>query len=233
MHAILVTICLLLTAALPNPAIAQTSAVLPEIERRLIARGLVDIQQTDPSIVVELKYATTDNFMKKNVYGTFKRAYLQPEMASRLARAHTHLKEVKPGYRFLVYDAARPNSVQYHLWDALDAMGIPADKKKLYVADPKLGSNHNFGCAVDLTVIDASGQPLDMGTPYDFFGPLAYPRMEDEMRKQGKLTGKQLENRKLLRNAMVKAGFIVNTTEWWHFDGMSKANAKAKYGMIP
>lgn len=211
---------------------AQTTTELPTIEKQILAKGLVDIQKEDPSIEVELKYATTDNFMKKKVYTELKRAYLQKETAQKLTKAHGYLKAVKPGYRFLVYDAVRPNSVQYDLWNTLDEMGIaPADKPK-YVADPTKGSNHNFGCAVDLTIIDEQGQPLDMGTPFDFFGPLAYPRMEQEMLKRGKLSKKQIANRELLRNAMKKAGFIVNTTEWWHFDSMSKAQARAKYGMI-
>jgi D-alanyl-D-alanine dipeptidase len=211
---------------------AQTPQTLPPIEKQILAKGLVDVQQADPTILVELKYATTDNFMKKKVYKELTRAYLQKETAEKLVKAHQYLKAVKPDHRFLVYDAVRPNSVQYDLWNTLDDMGIaPADKPK-YVADPTKGSNHNFGCAVDLTVVDGEGKPLDMGTPFDFFGPLAYPRMEQEMLRKGKLTSKQVANRELLRQAMKKAGFIVNTTEWWHFDSMSKAQAKAKYGMI-
>jgi D-alanyl-D-alanine dipeptidase len=201
-------------------------------EKRIIDQGLVNIQTINPAILVELKYATTDNFMKKNVYGDLTHAYLQPEMANKLSQASMLLQRVKPGFKLLVYDAARPNTVQYKLWDALDDLKIPANQKTQYVADPKIGSNHNFGCAIDLTVVDEKGQPLDMGTPYDFFGPLAYPRSEQEMLKQGKLTPKQIANRKILRNVMIQAGFTVNTTEWWHFDGMSKKQARAKYGMI-
>ncbi len=211
---------------------AQPASQVPDIEKQIIAKGLVNVQEVDPTIKVELKYATTDNFMKKKVYKELSRAYLQKETAQKLAKAHAYLNEANPGYRFLVYDAARPNSVQYQLWNTLDEMGIPKKDKTKYVADPAIGSNHNFGCAVDLTVTDAKGHPLDMGTPFDFFGPLAYPRMEQEMLKAGKLSARQVANRELLRNAMKKAGFIVNTTEWWHFDSMSKAQAKARYGII-
>jgi D-alanyl-D-alanine dipeptidase len=207
-------------------------AGIPEIEQKMIAQGLVDIQKISPDILVELKYSTTDNFLNKDVYGDLTRAYLQPEMADRLARAARYLQSIKPGYRLLVYDAARPNSAQYALWDALDALKIPKSKKTMYVADPQIGSNHNFGCAVDLTVADKNGVPLDMGTKYDFFGPLAYPRAEDEMLKSGKLSTVQIANRNILRTVMTKAGFKVNTTEWWHFDGMSKKQARASYGMI-
>ncbi|MBE9460513.1 M15 family metallopeptidase [Dyadobacter subterraneus] len=209
----------------------QSDKISP-VEQKILDQGLVNIQTVNPEILVELKYATPDNFMKKNVYGELTHAYLQPEMAKRLSQASIFIQRENPGYQLLVYDAARPNSAQYKLWDALDDLKIPARSKTQYVADPKIGSNHNFGCAIDLTVVDQNGKPLDMGTPYDFFGPLAYPRSEQEMLTQGKLTSKQIANRNILRKAMVKAGFTVNTTEWWHFDGMSKKAARAKYGMI-
>ncbi len=210
----------------------SVSTSIPVLEQNMIKQGLVDIQKLDPSILVELKYSTTDNFVKKDVYGDLTRAYLQPEMAKWLVKASALLQKQHPGYQLLVYDAARPNSVQYLLWDALDGLNIPKSKKPMYVADPKKGSNHNFGCAVDLTIADAKGKPLDMGTKYDYFGPLAYPRSETEMLRQGKLTNQQIANRKILRQVMTQSGFIINTTEWWHFDGMSKAQAKARYGMI-
>lgn len=226
-------ICLLFTGFAAFETAAQSARSLPPIEQKMVDRGLVDIQKADPDIQVELKYSTTDNFIGRDVYGDLTRAYLQPEMAKRLAKASALLKKEKPGYRLLVYDAARPNSAQYDLWNALDHLKIPARSKTQYVADPKIGSNHNFGCAIDLTVVDENGKPLDMGTKFDFFGPLAYPRSEQEMLQKGKLTVRQVENRQLLRKVMTQVGFKVNTTEWWHFDGMSKAQARAKYGMIP
>lgn len=227
------TLSLLLALFAASRSTAQSTRPVPVLEQKMIDRGLVDVQQVDPDIRVELKYSTTDNFIGRDVYGELTRAYLQPEMAKRLAKANALLKKEKPGYTLLVYDAARPNSAQYDLWNALDHLKIPARSKTQYVADPKIGSNHNFGCAIDLTVADEKGRPLDMGTKFDFFGPLAYPRSEDEMLRKGKLTAPQIANRQLLRKVMTQAGFRVNTTEWWHFDGMSKAQARAKYGMIP
>lgn len=216
------------TAEMPD-TLVQVSKKIPPLEKQMIAQGLVNVQDIDPGIAVELKYSTTDNFVKKDVYGDLTNAYLQPEIAKKLAKASAGLKKGNPGYKLLIYDAARPNSVQYILWDALD---VPLRQKPQYVADPKIGSIHNFGCAVDLTVVNGAGVPLDMGTPYDFFGPLAYPRMESQMLKVGKLSKTQLANRNILRKAMNEAGFRTNTTEWWHFDGLSRAAAKAKYGMI-
>ena len=220
------------TISLPLSAQKKPAGKVSSVEQKILDQGLLNIQTENPDILVELKYATTDNFMKRNVYGDLTHAYLQPEMAKKLSQASSFLQQQKPGYKLLVYDAARPNSAQYKLWDALDDLKIPERSKTQYVADPKIGSNHNFGCAIDLTVVDEKGMPLDMGTKYDFFGPLAYPRSEQEMLKQGKLTSKQIANRNILRKAMIKAGFTVNTTEWWHFDGMSKKQARARYGMI-
>ena len=202
---------------------------IPALERQMIEQGLVNVQTVDSTIAVQLKYSTTDNFVRKDVYGDLENAYLQPEIAKKLAKASVSLQKAHPGYHLLIYDAARPNSVQYILWDALD---VPLKQKPQYVANPKIGSIHNFGCAVDLTVVNEKGVPLDMGTPYDFFGPLAYPRMESQMLAQGKLTKAQLANRQILRRAMTQIGFRQNTTEWWHYDGLSRANARAKYGMI-
>jgi len=216
------------TQAVSLPKQQEISA----LEKQMIGQGLVDVQEVAPDIRVELKYSTTDNFVKKDVYGELTRAYLQPAIAKKLAKASEILKRNHPDHSLLIYDAARPNSVQYLLWDALDALNIPRKSKPQYVADPKIGSIHNFGCAVDLTVANAEGVPLDMGTPYDFFGPLAYPRMESQLLREGKLTTRQVANRNTLRQAMTQAGFSVNPTEWWHFDGMSRNAAKARYGMI-
>lgn len=202
---------------------------IPALEQRMIKQGLVNVQKIDSTIDVELKYSTIDNFVKKDVYGDLENAYLQPEIAKKLARASVLLRKAHPGYHLLIYDAARPNSVQQILWDEIK---VPERQKPQYVADPKIGSIHNFGCAVDLTVSNEKGVPLDMGTLYDFFGSLAYPRMESQMLAQGKLTKAQLANRQILRQAMTQVGFRQNTTEWWHYDGLSRANAKAKYGMI-
>jgi D-alanyl-D-alanine dipeptidase len=206
--------------------------VISPFEEQMIKQGLVNLQTVDSTILVELKYSTTDNFVKKDVYGDLNNAYLQPDIAAKLAKASAALQARHPGCRLLVYDAARPNAVQYILWDALDDLKIPVQQKPQYVADPKIGSIHNFGCAIDLTVADEKGAPLDMGTPYDFFGPLAYPRLEAQMLSKGQLSKAQVANRTILRKAMTQAGFSVNPTEWWHFDGMSRKNAKARYGII-
>jgi D-alanyl-D-alanine dipeptidase len=200
------------------------------LEEKFIKLGLVDIQTLDPTLKVELKYSTTDNFIKQDVYGDLERAYLQPMAAQKLVKANQFLKQEKPTYTLLVYDGARPLSVTKIFWARMSH--LPYSLREDFVADPAKGSIHNFGCAVDLTIIDENGKPLDMGTIFDFFGAVAEPRREAEMLKSGKLSKQQVENRKLLRRVMLKAGFTSIQTEWWHFNALSRAKAKVNYGFI-
>lgn len=192
---------------------------------------LVDVQTVDSSILVELKYSTTDNFVGKDVYGDLETAYLQPMAAEKLAKASRWLQQRRPDLRLLVYDAARPQSAQWKLWNALPQYS--ERQRRTYVADPREGSIHSYGCAVDLTLATATGKPLDMGTPYDFFGPKAYPSREAELLKTGQLTRQQVENRRLLRQAMQAGGFMPIAYEWWHFNALSRKQAKARYKLMP
>lgn len=205
--------------------------IISELEQRMIEQGLVDIQTLDSTIMVELKYSTTDNFVKTDVYGDLTRAYLQAKPAQMLVKANKVLQEKYPNYRLLVYDAARPLSVQYTLWNLLDS--IPPKKREDFVANPAIASIHNFGSAVDLTVYDdVIKKPLDMGTKFDFFGDLAYPRLEDEMLIEGKLSKEQLANRIILREAMTSVGYMRIESEWWHFNAISRTRAKDLYKIV-
>ncbi|MFD2521642.1 M15 family metallopeptidase [Emticicia soli] len=205
--------------------------VIPELEQRMIDQGLVNIQTIDSTIMVELKYSTTDNFVHTDVYGDLTRAYMQQKPAEMLAKASKFLQSQYPNYRLLVYDGARPLTVQHKFWALLDT--IPPAKRADFVANPAEGSIHNFGSAVDLTVYDLDTQkPLDMGTKYDYFGDLAYPSLEDQMLREGKLTKQQIANRLVLRNAMQKAGYMRIESEWWHFNAISRARAKELYKIV-
>jgi D-alanyl-D-alanine dipeptidase len=196
----------------------------------LLQAGLVNVQQIAPGILVELKYSTTDNFLGFDVYGDLNTAFLQPDVAQKLAAAQKALSKRRPGYVLLIYDAARPVSVQQKMWDTL--RNRPLDRSK-YVSNPANGGSlHNYGAAVDLTIADSTGKPIDMGTPYDFFGPEAHPSREAEMLAAGKLTTAQIENRKLLREVMRSAGFFGITSEWWHYNACTRAAAKEKYKLL-
>jgi D-alanyl-D-alanine dipeptidase len=200
------------------------------LEQSLINQGLVDLEGSIAGIRVELKYSTTDNFFGKDVYGELERAFLQPEVAERLKNAQEKLATKYPNLTLLIYDAARPLEVQQILWDNLDK---PDSVKPLYVADPKVGSLHNFGVAVDLTIYDnESGLPLDMGTDYDFFGYAAYPDRELEMLASGTITKAQVANREILRSVMNTSGFSGIGSEWWHFNAFSRKEAGEKFQII-
>lgn len=199
-------------------------------EQAMEKQGLMEVRANIPDVLVELKYATSDNFMGKDVYGCLKHAYLQPEVLSKLKRAQAALTKSHPGFHLLIYDAARPLSKQWELWNTLTQ--YPPSERQKYVADPHEHSIHNYGSAIDLTVADASGKPLDMGTPFDFFGELAYPSREKGLLAAGKLSQKAYQNRLILREAMVSAGFMRIEFEWWHFNAFSRKEAKRRFQVV-
>lgn len=223
----LLSICICLFA---GQALGQSKAKPCPYEAKMAEQGLVDIQQIDPTLLVELKYSTTDNFVGKDVYGCITRAYMQAEPAHMLAKANELLKQRNPNLRLLVYDGGRPLSIQKILWNTLSQ--YPPKEREKYVANPAQGSIHNYGSAVDLTIATKNGVPLDMGTKFDFFGKLAYPTMEEYFLKKGKLTQKQIDNRKLLREVMEEAGYMHIDYEWWHFNALEREKAKQRYQIV-
>ena len=174
-----------------------------------------------------MKYATSDNFMKMKLYDTITKAYLQQDVAMRLAKCQTYLQSLDSNLSLLVYDAVRPISVQYKMWNALDS--IPVKQRAKFVSNPANGSIHNYGAAIDLTICDKNGVALDMGAGYDDIRKIAYPSMEDHFLSKGELTIQQVANRKMLRKVMMNQNFRNISTEWWHFNACSRNEAKAKY----
>ena len=191
---------------------------------------VVNIQELDPTILVDLRYSSKNNFLKKDMYGDLEEVFLRRKPAEMLCQANKHLKASHPELRLLVFDGLRTRSVQTKLWDALDT--IPISERTQFVADPEKGSIHNYGAAVDLTLALENGSELDMGTEYDHFGELAFPALEDSLLALGKLTDKQIENRTILRKIMKKAGFSTIDSEWWHFDAFSYNETKNKYTIV-
>lgn len=191
---------------------------------------LVDVQSICPDIQINLKYCTSDNFLKQRLYFSIDRAYLQKDVAIRLAKVQQALSEQKSGYRLLVFDALRPVSVQEKMWNALDTI-VPVERAK-FVSNPKNRSLHNFGAAVDISILDASGQLLDMGAGFDDIRKIAYPCLEDSFLRTGQLSPLQLSNRLLLRNLMKSQGFRQLPTEWWHYNACSREEAKQKYQVV-
>lgn len=191
---------------------------------------LVDVQSLNDNILIDLKYTGTDNFLGERLYFIIDRAYLQRDVAQRLSRVQESLSKTYPGYKLLIYDALRPVSVQKKMWDALDTLPI-ADRIK-FVSNPKNLSLHNMGAAIDLTIVNPQGLPLDMGAGFDDIRQIAYPSMEQSFLKSGQLSVQQIENRKMLRSAMQSEGFRQLQTEWWHYNACSREEAKRKYSVI-
>lgn len=204
--------------------------LVDSLELRLMEAGLSNVQEVVPGILVELKYTTTDNFLAADVYGDLTNCYLQPDVAEKLATAQVALKAQRPDLTLLVYDGVRPRSIQRKMWNRLDS--VPVKERVRYVSNPANGSLHNFGAAVDLTLADTLGNALDMGTPFDYFGELAFPRLEWELVRQGKLTREQVDNRALLRAVMYQAGFSHLETEWWHFNACTREEARERYQIV-
>jgi zinc D-Ala-D-Ala dipeptidase len=164
---------------------------------------LVELTSLDPAIKLDIRYATTNDFLGTPLY-TQARAFLQRPAAEALVRAHRELKA--QGYGLIIHDGYRPWYVTKIFWDA-----TPNDKK-IFVANPAEGSRHNRGCAVDLSLYDLkTGKEVKMPSGYDEMTERAYADYK------GGAT-EERARRALLKQAMEKQGFMVNPTEWWHFD---------------
>ncbi len=164
---------------------------------------LVEITKLDPSIKLDIRYATSNNFLGTPVY-TQARAFLQRPAAEALVRAHHEL--AVSGYGLILHDGYRPWYVTKIFWDATPG------HQKIFVANPAEGSKHNRGCAIDLSLYDLkTGQEVRMPSGYDEMNSNAYAHYAGG-------TAEERERRAILRRAMEKQHFHVNPTEWWHFD---------------
>jgi D-alanyl-D-alanine dipeptidase len=183
------------------PAGAQEGP--PKEDRFLRPPNLVELVTLDPTIRLDVRYATKHNEFGRPFY-TEARAFLQRPAAEALARVQRALKP--KGYGLLVFDGYRPWSVTKQFWDL-----TPADKK-IFVANPKNGSRHNRGGAVDLTLYHLdSGKEADMGGAYDEMTARSYVTYDKGPKDA-------LARRELLQDEMGKEGFFVYPWEWWHFD---------------
>lgn len=160
---------------------------------------LVDITTLDSTFVLDMRYARPENFLKRTMYDRAI-ALLRRPVAERLVRVQKSL--AKQGLRLKIWDAYRPHSVQIEMWKL-----VPNED---YVANPKKGSSHGRGAAVDITLVDATGKELDMGTPHDDFSTRAWPE-SPEVPEAARV------NRRKLKAAMEAEGFVQIKTEWWHF----------------
>lgn len=183
---------------------------------------------TIEGVAVDLRYAGTNNFVGRDLYGSLDCAWVHRVAAEAVERAVELLAREAPGHRLLVLDALRPHRVQIQLWDHLEGTDL-----RQYVANPALGSIHSFGMALDATLVDGDGRELDMGSGYDEMVELSHPRLEAQFLASGHLTPAQQANRQLLRRALVDAGgFQGIANEWWHFDLLDRAHVREHFTRV-
>lgn len=208
--------------------------------------GLVDIKSIDDEILVELKYSSTDNFVGEDMYGNLECAYFESSFADRVVKAQQILKRRYPNYTLLIYDAARPISVQRHMRKVVEGTQFEG-----FVADGTKGGRHNYGVAVDLTIAHLDGSPLDMGAGFDDFSEAASvkgtPDTDDPttrsievyrdyvlgLAERGVISLEVANNRILLIEVMLEAGLYPYRREWWHFEEIiSIKETRDKYKLL-
>ena len=220
----------LLKKTTPSPRSTQLNIDTSYLEFVFKNYDLINIHDLDSTIGVDLKYADTSNFLKKNIYDGLRNAYLNCETAIKICNAQFFLKQINPDYSLIIFDAARPLHIQQMMWDSLK---LDTLIRRKYLAPPNQTSLHNYGCAVDLSIINLkTNKQLNMGTPFDFFGKLSQPAYEWFFLKDSTLTCEAYDNRQLLRDMMKKALFRPIANEWWHFSICSKEEAAIRFKLI-
>lgn len=222
------------------------SAQESSVDELMKSYNMVDITTLDSSILVELKYSTTDNFVGVDMYGDLERAYLEREFAQKVVLAQSILKRVHPNLTLLIYDAARPISAQRAMRRCVEGSALES-----FVADGTRGGRHNYGVAVDLTIATTDGTPLDMGAEFDEFSEASsvkgspdtsdkssrtidvYRGYITELANRGIITYEAAQNRILLVEVMCEAGLYPYRKEWWHYeDIMPMSSVRSKYRLL-
>lgn len=237
----------LIAILLLSPCAQPAAATSPDdFARKMQEYGLVDIQSLDSEILIDLKYSSIDNFVGVDMYGELNKAYLEAEFASKVVRAQKILKQRHPKYTLLIYDAARPISVQRTMRRIV--VGTPFEG---FVADGTRGGRHNYGVAVDLTIATMDGTPLDMGAGFDDFTDAAsvkgtpdnsdpttrtvevYRQYINSLCDQGLISRVAAQNRILLIEVMHEAGLYPYRREWWHYEEIISITAtREKYQLL-
>ena len=200
-----------------------------DIEKKLELIGLQNVAEEIPGIEVCMVYATPYNFMGRVLYEGLDEAYLVPEAMEKLRKANELLRKKRMDLHLVVYDAARPRSIQELMWKVVENTELQD-----FVANPNVsgGGCHNYGIAVDVTLVDCTGHPIPMGSEYDYFGNRSRVDMEAELIDNVEISYRELMNRQLLREIMTEAGWLVEPSEWWHFNAMPLTEASQKLTVI-
>jgi len=191
--------------ASPKEIIKKQDTSAPKKPLGYASTEWIELISLDKTIILDLRYATPNNFVKEQMYDCG-RCFLRPKVARRVFRAHQILR--KQGLGLKMFDCYRPRPIQQKLWDKVPNAS--------YVTPPWKGSMHNKGAAVDLTIVDAAGKELDMGTEFDYFGERGHHTYQD-------LPEEVLANRQLLKSTMKEVGLSAIRTEWWHYSFKQRA----------
>ena len=199
------------------------------IEKHLEAIGLQSVAEEIPGVEIYMVYATPYNFMGRVLYDGLDEAYLVPEAIEKLKKANELLRKKRMDLHLVVYDAARPRSIQLQMWKVVENTDLQD-----FVANPHKsgGGAHNYGVAVDVSLVDCAGHPIPMGSEYDYFDDRSRVDLEDKLLATGEINGRELANRQLLREIMTEAGWLVEPSEWWHFNAMTIEEASQKLQVI-
>ena len=225
-------------------------AQLPNVDfdAKMREYNLVDIQTLAGAeqIIVYLQYSEKYNFVGEDMYGSLEKAYFTRDFAEKVLRAQSILQSIRPDLTLLIYDAARPISVQRYMRSLVEG----TDKED-FVASGTKGGRHNFGVAVDVTLAHLDGTPLDMGAGFDEFSDKAavkgtsdtndaanrnmrvYSAFVNDLVKRGLISSVAAENRLLLIKVMNEAGLVPYRREWWHFEQiMPMSEVRTKYRLL-
>ena len=184
--------------------------------------GYVNVAEKDSSILVSLMYARDDNFMGRCLYDDLREAYLHKDAINPLLKAQQILRAKYPDYHLIIFDAARPMHIQQQMWNA-----VKGTRQQNYVSNPAHGGGlHNYGLAVDISIVNAKGDTIPMGTKVDHLGREAHTDYTA-------ISSEALQNRRLLISIMREAGFRSLPSEWWHFNLVSRNVARVRYKVIP
>ena len=226
MNKLLSSIFVVLSFAACQPVVNQEKS---DIEKSLERIGLQNVAEEIPGVEVYMVYATPYNFMGRVLYEELDEAYLVPEAMEKLRKANELLRKKRLDLHLVVYDAARPRSIQEQMWKVVENTELQD-----FVANPNKsgGGAHNYGVAVDVTLVDCTGHPIPMGSEYDYFGDRSRVDLEEKLIENGEINLRELKNRQLLREIMTESGWLVEPSEWWHFNAMPLTEASQKLSVI-
>lgn len=201
-----------------------------DIDKKMQAFGLLNLQDLDPTIGADIRYATRDNFTGNILYEEKFGLYAEEKLAKAICIANADLAAMLPGYHIVVFDAARPLSIQKKMFDLVK--GTPSER---YIANPYdefPGGFHNYGMAVDLSIADDDGRLLDMGTDFDSFSELAHVGDERNLMAKRLISMQAYANRMLLYSIMGRHGLLPHQFEWWHYQLEQDESDKTKHPIL-